>query len=88
MKSNYDFPARIAEAIYKKSDKANAPENQTEGFHAGFRVGTGYAGGGLDRIEFEFRFNRKPEPEWEEWKRGFWAGKMQKTWAKVTSDRP
>lgn len=83
----YDFPSEIAKAVYRMSDKANAPENQTKGFQAGYSAGKGHSGSGLDRIEHEFRFARKPEPEWSEWKRGFWAGKMQKTWATVTNDR-
>lgn len=84
-----DFPERLARSVYGKTDKANAAENNNPDFQAGYRVGKDSTGLTSDYILHEWQQRGEPEGEdnpaliaFREWKRGFWAGRIQKSWHK------
>lgn len=71
--------------MYGKSDKANAQGNQSEDFQAGFAAGKDRdrSTDNLDCIGVEYLRRKEPPidtkdfAKFKEWKRGFWAGRMQ-----------
>lgn len=77
-----DIAAAIHRGLYGKSDKANSSENQGEEFQTGFAIGKENE---PDCITSEYFRRGEPLPDtdeyhrFEEWKRGFWAGRMQET---------
>lgn len=84
-----DIAATIHRAIYGHSDKANAPENRTAEWRAGYDVGCAPGIDTSEVIEAEWRARGTPTTgpslqSFREWKRGMWAGRMQKTCAKFT----
>lgn len=80
-----DIAGNIHRGIYGKSDKANASENQSEEFQTGFAIGKEN-----DPAYITAEYWRRGEPipdtpefaQFEEWKRGFWAGRIQESVAK------
>lgn len=84
-----DVPDRIARALHGKGDKANAIENQTAEFQAGYAEGlTNQAANGLAAITAEWRRRGSPDEltdDFREWKRGYWAARMQRAWMHANS---
>lgn len=85
-----DFPERLARSVYGKTDKANAPENNNSDFQDGYGVGKDSTSLPSDYILHEWQRRGEPDVDgselsaFREWKRGFWAGRMQKTWLRTT----
>jgi hypothetical protein len=80
-----DIAAMIHKAAYGHSDKANAPENQTEEFKRGYADGLTETETD-ELIEREWTRIGQPSHEiqsFREYKRGMWAAKMQSTVAKA-----
>ena len=81
-----DIAANIHRVLYKKSDKANSPENQSEDFLAGFEVGKRREIN--DPIPAEYARRGRPHlgtkecDKFKEWKRGYWASRLQGSVAK------
>jgi hypothetical protein len=84
-----DIAALIHRTLYDKSDKANAQENRNSQFQAGYEHGISENEGGTDLIAAEYERRNEPGVEtvefalFREWKRGFWAGRMQKSFTKA-----
>lgn len=81
-----DIAAQIHRGLYKKSDKANAPENQSDEWQAGYAAGLAHERGGASMIFEEWERRGKPDEisdGFAAWKRGMWAATMQKLMAKI-----
>ena len=73
---------KIAFWSYGKSDRANATENQSEGFRRGYAAAINRGPGteSMDAISQEYNRVGCPEPltkDFKDWKRGWWAGVFQ-----------
>lgn len=68
----------IARGLYRRSDKPNAKENQSEEWQAGYKHGL-TAQDGSESIESEFaRRGCIMSEGFREWKKGMWAAIMQR----------
>ncbi len=78
-----DIAESLHRAMYGKTGNVNAAENDNPEFQAGYAVGM-KADAGRELIEPEFiRRGRVYSDGFHEWKRGMWAGVMQRTTAKL-----
>lgn len=73
--------------MYGKSDKVNAVENDNPDFKSGYDCAMGTPGT-LDAIGDEWEQRGRPEEgdalaKFREWKRGFWAAKMQRSYHRI-----
>lgn len=73
---------KIAFWSYGKSDRVNAPENQSEGFRRGYTAAINRKPhtDSHDAIFEEYNCVGCPEPltdDFKDWKRGWWAGVFQ-----------
>ncbi len=80
-----DFPFRIHQSLYGKSDNPEHADNrESREFLDGYAEGlTCERKNGLDAITEEWTRRGMPEElsaDFREWKRGFNAGSMRKTW--------
>lgn len=81
-----DLTETISQALFKKSSRLNAPENQNEDFQKGSEAGLVADPYGIQGPEWEAAYASygSPEPSdprwelWSNWKRGFHAARMQK----------
>ena len=79
-----DIAELIHRATYGKTGNVNAAENDNAEFKAGYAIGM-KAEAGAELIEPEFiRRGRVYSDGFREWKRGMWAGVMQKTTAALS----
>lgn len=84
-----DLAAKIHRGIYGKCDKANSPDNSNPDFKAGYTAGmdSPRKSSGLDLLTPEWERRGCPEQDtaefekFREWKRGFYAARMQRTCA-------
>ena len=77
MKTN-SISESIARALYGRSDKPNASENQSKEWQAGYKHGLTAQDGG-ECIDAEFTRRRCVMSEgFREWKKGMWAAIMQR----------
>lgn len=77
---------RIARVFHVLSDKANAPENQSPEWQAGYAHGLTRTDG-LTAIAVEFaKRHHIMSDDFKEWKRGLWAGIRQ--CAELQSETP
>jgi len=78
-----DVAEAIALGVYGRTSRVNSPQNQSEDFQAGFKVGCGLSGSErIDAIQDEWKRRGCPHggPAFErfrEWKRGMWAAVFQ-----------
>lgn len=91
----FDLDEMMSRQLWGKSSKANAPENQNPDWQDGYACGqddsfqsiTDDDGVGQDWWEKYLSYG-KPEPGdprwglWQNWKRGFHNGRLQKTLAR------
>lgn len=94
---NRDISATLARSLYQSSDKANAPENQSQDWQAGYAYGCALSAkqnSGIDHIRAEYARRGSPDAEGDEWdrfkgwKRGFWAASIQKAVLHCGEDAP
>lgn len=81
-----DIAADIHRVLHGGSDKANAPTNKDEDWQRGYKHGSEHEGSGLAAIHFEWRRIGSPKElpdSFRQWKRGFWAAKVQRAFAQT-----
>ena len=73
---------QVARDVYGKSDLANAQENQTVDFQAGYRFAVDHPEmGSFEMIDMRYIEIGRPAtvlPTFREWKRGMWAAVIQR----------
>jgi hypothetical protein len=70
----------ISQQLYGKSSKPEAPENQGDDFKKGFVAGCAATGeAGRDEVWRTTwdEYNNINSKEWQDWKRGWWAGRYR-----------
>lgn len=83
-----DLAEQIAQGVYGKSGRANAPDNDNPSFRAGFAVGMKIEDV-LSAITQEWIRIGSPDyppKSFKEWKRGMWSAHLQKIIAQIKPD--
>lgn len=68
----------VSQVLYGKSQKIDAPENQNADYRSGYAVGMTTRGdaGCQEWVDAWLEYGQLDCVEWQNWKRGFFAGKV------------